>query len=90
MRSDHRLDPLHVVALKDRAPSEAVVRAVAETADADPADLPLLQAVIDPDSLDALFQGRAAGSVTFEYAGYAVTVQANAEVVVQEAPSIQP
>lgn len=63
--------------------SEAVIAAVASESGLDALELadefgPLYDA-IDPTALDSLFQssgenGRSAGSVTFEYAAYRVTV----------------
>jgi hypothetical protein len=38
--------------------SSRVLRAVAEATETDPADLPPLYDVIDPDALDAVFDGR--------------------------------
>jgi len=38
--------------------SSRVIRAVAEETETDPADLPPLYGVIDPDALDAVFDGR--------------------------------
>lgn len=71
-------------AVKEGPPSDAVVRAVADLADADLVDLPPLYEAVDPDALDALFRGRPAGCVAFDYAGYTVTLRENAEVTVQE------
>lgn len=73
-----------MVASKERSPSEAVILAVAEAADADPSDLHSLHDVIDPDALDAIFRQRPSGTVTFEYHGYTVTVRGNDEIIVQE------
>lgn len=67
----------------DGPPSHAVVRAVADADGVDPTDLPPLYAAVDPDALDAMFRGRTAGSVTFEYTGYTVTVDASADVTVR-------
>jgi hypothetical protein len=60
--------------------SRAVVEAVAARDGIDPVDVetPLYE-VVDPDALDALFDGRA-GEVTFEYSGYRVTVTESGEV----------
>lgn len=59
-------------------PSETVVAALAENADVDPLefDVPLYEA-IDPDALDALFEGSETAQlrVTFTYESYDVTVE---------------
>lgn len=62
----------------------AVLRAVAEREGSDPVDLPALYDAIDPDALDALFASTRtgtirSGSVSFEYAGYRVTVVCEAD-----------
>lgn len=72
------------LAVKDGPPSRAVVRAVADAADAEPIELPPLYEAVDTDALDAVFRGRPGGRVTFDYAGHTVTVRHNAEVTVQE------
>lgn len=52
----------------------AVIEAVAIADNIEPEGLePSLYEVIDPDALNALFRGTK-GEVTFEYAGYLVTV----------------
>ncbi|MFC7080344.1 HalOD1 output domain-containing protein [Halorussus caseinilyticus] len=45
----------------DSAPSEAVVRTVAEARDCEPTDLPPLNGTIDPDALDDLFDDTMSG-----------------------------
>lgn len=77
-------------ALTERSPSEAVVLVVAEAADTDPMELHSLHDVIDPDALDAIFQHRPSGTITFEYSGYIVTVQGNTEIIVQETAPGEP
>lgn len=72
-------------------PSVAAIRAVADAADVDPAELgtPLYDQ-IDPDALDALFDDRpngtprGSGHVTFSLLGYDVTVYSDGHVVVNE------
>lgn len=66
----------------DATASEAVLAAVADRADADPADLPPLYDAIDPDALDALFGEGRPGRVSFPYAGYEVTVVGRDRVTV--------
>ena len=67
---------------EDATASEAVVAAVADRTDADPIDLPPLYEAVDADALDALFADGRPGRVSFEYAGYEVTVCGNDEVTV--------
>ena len=63
--------------------STAFVEAVAEEMDTEPEKLfePLYEA-IDPDALDALFEGQnsSGGVVMFSYCGYSITVTASGEV----------
>ena len=62
-----------------------VVRAVAESINVDPLELPPLYEVIDPDALDALVDpvgGRLGFTVTFEYAGCKITITDDGEVVI--------
>lgn len=67
--------------------SVRAVRAVAEATDRDPADLPSLYEVVDPDALDALFDASENGDLgddrefRFSYAGREVSVRRD-EVVV--------
>ncbi|QLG62935.1 HalOD1 output domain-containing protein [Halorarum salinum] len=67
-------------------PSTRVVEAVAEFRDVDPAELPPLYDVVDPDALDALFDStgtsssRREGTVEFVYAGIFVRVDASGGV----------
>lgn len=63
--------------------SQAVVQAIARVSGDDPVSIDPLYDVIDPDSLNALFDGKrgfgggASGRVTFDYNGYEVVVQAD-------------
>ncbi|NKE37961.1 hypothetical protein GWG54_19605 [Natronococcus sp. JC468] len=56
-------------------PSEAIVLGVAGLKELDPTTMPPLYERIDPEALDSLFHDRSPGTVTFEYAGYEVTVR---------------
>lgn len=67
-----------------RGLSEAIVTAVAEREDAAPTEVPPLYDTIDPDALDRLFDGRRPGEVTFEYAGYEVTVRGPDRISIRE------
>lgn len=64
-----------------RPVSDTVLAVVGVADEVDPVDLPPLYSVVDPDALDALFSstsgGRSGfdGSVTFQYAGFEVTVR---------------
>ncbi|MCU4744148.1 hypothetical protein OB955_14865 [Halobacteria archaeon AArc-m2/3/4] len=72
----------------EETPVFAVVSAVAAASDADPLELPPLGDAIDPDALNQLFMTRSDSTVakiTFQYAGYDVTVRGNGEVGVRSA-----
>jgi hypothetical protein len=65
-------------------PSMRVLEVVSDARDTTVADLPPLYDVVDPDSLDRLFEGRAAtGWITFEYVDHYVTVRADGTVDVE-------
>jgi len=69
--------------------SMAVVEAVASVADEEVVDLPPLYEFIDTDALDNLFTprlkyGRPDGTISFEFAGYLVTVRSTGELLVYE------
>jgi len=66
----------------DASASEAVVAAVAAQEDIDPMELPPLYGAVDPDALDALFADDRPGRVSFQYAGYEVTVRGRDQVTV--------
>lgn len=77
--------------------SQRVIRAVAAETDADPLDLDRLFDVVNPESLNALFEptkrgsSRAMGMVAFQYEGCEVTVHASGEIeVVSSKQTIQP
>lgn len=65
-------------------PSETVIWAVSEAVDVNPIELRCLHEVVDTDALDALFRGKNAVTVTFEYHGYTVTVCEDGEVILEE------
>ncbi|MFC3959617.1 HalOD1 output domain-containing protein [Halovivax cerinus] len=64
----------------------AVVDAVAEAAGCDPIQLDPLYDAVDPDALNALFDGRreTTGQFRFEYHGYTVVVDANGCVTLED------
>ncbi|WP_435179672.1 HalOD1 output domain-containing protein [Halorussus sp. AFM4] len=76
---------------RDQPLSAAVIDAVADAADVDPAELgtPLYDK-IDPDALDSLFADRhdgaprGSGHVVFDLLGYEVTVYSDGYVVVRD------
>lgn len=62
----------------------AIVDEVAARKNVDPVDLrPQLHDVIDPDALEALFDGHTDGRVRFTYASYEVTVHGDGTIDVQ-------
>lgn len=83
---DFRNSPASATSLpvKNDLPSEAVLRAVADADDVAPTELPPLYRAVDPDALDAVFRNRPAGTITFDYNGYTVTISDHVDVSVQE------
>lgn len=81
------------VSLEEISPSEAIVAAILAIEDADPIDLDPLYDVVDPSALDELFQPkcdgsiRSGGSVSFEYAGYEVVYDADADLEFRPLPN---
>lgn len=72
-----------MVASKTASPSISVVLAVADREGVDPTELdPSLAEVVDPDALDAVFDGGDArdGTIRFEYHGYRVEVRGDGTV----------
>ncbi|ELY70248.1 HalOD1 output domain-containing protein [Natrinema versiforme] len=78
-----------------RAPSQAVIEAVAEAEDVSPTDVSPptyepLHAVVDPTALDALFADRpngmrrSRGNVSFRFCGYDVTVSHDGRVLLED------
>ncbi|WP_049888390.1 MULTISPECIES: HalOD1 output domain-containing protein [Natrinema] len=78
-----------------RAPSQAVIEAVAEAEGVSPAaisppDYQSLHAVVDPAALDALFADRSngasrpGGTVSFSFCNYDVTVDQDGQVTLGE------
>lgn len=63
-----------------------VVRAVAEYTDSDPLDLPPLYHTVDPDALEAAVESIGDGSISFEYAERAVSVDFEGTVTVSGSP----
>ena len=68
--------------------SEQVVQTVANQSDTDALDLPPLFNTLDPDSLDTLIREMDEGMVSFDYAGYNISVNTNGGVDVDAQPSI--
>ena len=69
-------------------PSSAIVIAISEVTGTDPIDLEPLYNVVNPDSLNSLFDSTAPsrldGSVSFEYCGYQVTIKADGRGFISE------
>lgn len=66
----------------DQSCSQAIVQAVADAEDIHPLEIePPLCKVIDPDALDALFEGGGSASeVELIYDGYQITVRGSSDV----------
>lgn len=63
--------------------ADAVAMSVATVRDCDPTDLPPLGETVDPDALNDIFQASNRGTgvnVTFEYAGFDVTINHEGEL----------
>jgi hypothetical protein len=79
-----------------RSTSAVVVEAVAEAKGVPPTDVrPPLHHSVDADALNDLFCAKrdassGNSSISFNYAGYEVTVQSGDEVVVRESRGIEP
>lgn len=77
-----------VVPPRSVSASETVVGRVAKYEDTDPAELPPLFDVIDPDALDAFIDGAGRrdtpAQIQFSYHGYTVTVTGDGSVHVDE------
>ena len=93
-RDDGGHDATHSVEFDwdDELSIGAVVTSAVETVSGrDVTDLPPLHDVVDVDALDKLFRPRRSGerrtngSVTFQFAGYTVTVYADGLLVVRDA-----
>lgn len=64
--------------------SEQVVQIVANRSNTDALDLPPLFDTLDPDSLDTLIREMDDGEVSFDYAGYDITVNSHGAIEVDE------
>lgn len=68
--------------------SEQVVQTVADQSDSDALDLPPLFKTLDSDALDTLIQEMNDGRISFDYAGYTITVNSQGAIAVgEELPS---
>lgn len=89
-RYERRIASRRTTGEKRTVPSTRVVEALTDAMDVDPADLPPLYDVIEPDALDSLFaprvdgSPRAGGRVSFWFEGYEVTVHDDGEVQVRD------
>lgn len=63
--------------------SEMVVQTIANQSNTDALDLPPLFDAIDPDSLDMVIREMDEGEVSFDYAGYNITVNTDGAVEVK-------
>jgi len=73
------------------SPSVRMLDAIGTIRDEDPIDLPPLDAYVDPDALDAVFEPirdapDAHGSVTFEYDGTVVVVHSDGRIEFEAEP----
>ena len=63
--------------------SERVIETVAQQSNTDTLDLPPLFDALDPDALDSLIRGMTEGNVSFDYAGYNISVNSDGVVEVK-------
>lgn len=63
---------------------ETIAMTIADHRDVSPMDLPPLYDVVDPDVLESVVSGLTPDHVTFEYAGYRVTVESDGSVHLSE------
>lgn len=73
---------------RDADISLRIVDSIAAENGCDPTDLPVLYETIDPGALDALFRPsgtsqRSIGQVSFRYAGYRVSVDADGTITIE-------
>ena len=66
------------------SPSEQVIQTIAKQSNIDALDLPPLFDTLDPDSLDKLIRGMTDGKVSFEYAGYYITINSRGAIEIDE------
>lgn len=64
--------------------SVRIVETVSEMTEADPTELPSLYETVDPEALETLVNSMAHGVVSFEYAGYSLTVESNGSVQLKQ------
>lgn len=70
----------------ENTPVYAVVSAVADAEEVDPAQLPPLYNTVDPEALNDLFASRSESSVAMvelQYAGYTIVVHGSGEVEIR-------
>lgn len=65
-------------------PSEAITMGIAERKGVDQTDLPPLYEVVEPEALDRVVDNENSCRVSFEYAGYEVTVEGANAVTIDE------
>lgn len=64
--------------------SQRVVEAVADYTDTDMLELPPLYDSVDPDALNKLIRSASDSHVTFEYAGYRITIDTQGAIQIDE------
>lgn len=65
-------------------PTEKILNTLAEETETDLECSPSLYKAIDPDALNCLFKNRDKGTVTFCYCGYEITVNKDAEIIIED------
>ena len=64
--------------------TEAIVGAVADAEGVSPLELQPLARVVDPDALNALFEGGGDVRLEFEYRGFSVRVSGDGQVTLED------
>jgi hypothetical protein len=68
----------------DSVPSEAVIRTIAQAKGVDPLEMPALYEIVDPEALDAVFNGDSLSYVQFPFRGYEVIVASDEQILIQD------
>lgn len=79
---DTRADSYHVACEDSELASTNVILSIAALEGVGPTELPPLAETVDPDALDRVFSSstEANGSISFEFAGYEVTVSSDGKL----------
>ena len=68
---------------EDSVPSEAVVRVIAQAKDIDPLEMPALYGSMDPEAINAVYDGGGFSGVQCSFCGYEVSITSNGQISLQ-------